>query len=173
MSAQDLIVARSARMQDRQREETALEKVWKLSIVGPRLRIPPTRQILEPMRMLSPRFQEANVRLIGASEEVHGFPLKDADSLSPLGRMVQARTVSMVVDDSNSPNIEVPYYDDASSYSRSRRTAPAVAGVAGANKWILMWSVRVTGSEPWALTIRRMEMQMHARRQIIWSVSEN
>lgn len=26
--------------------------------------------------------------------------------------------------------------------------------------------MRVTGSEPWALTIRRMEMQMHARRQI-------
>jgi hypothetical protein len=100
-----------------------------------------------------------------ASEEAHESPL-DADSLSPPGRMVQARTVSMVVDDSNSPNIEVPYYDDASSYSRSRRTALTVAGVAGANKWILMWSVRVTGSEPWALTIRRMEMQMHARRQI-------
>lgn len=70
----------------------------------------------------------------------------------------------MVVDN-NSPNIELPHYDDALSYSRGS-DSPKVAGVAGANKWILMWSVGVTGSEP-ALTIHRMEMQMHARRQVI------
>lgn len=59
-------------------------------------------------------------------------PSKDADNFSPLGRMVQARTVSMVVDN-NSPNIrnELPYFDDALSYSRSRVTAPKPPGLPG------------------------------------------